>query len=193
MDMRREALAVEFSNILSDPQVTALKSLELRYRQLKSLHFESKVANSYAALLECQEGLERDYEGSTFVGKTTAETVLMLLKMSQISRADKIRSQLGLTERHWWYLRLQAFADRRDWDGVRGLSREVRKPPIGFLAFFDACVDAGNFKEAAEYVEHCADASIEQKIEMYIRCDDRQRALNLASQNPSLIDEFGLH
>lgn len=190
MDMRREALAVEFSAAVSDPQVTTLKSLELRYRQLKSLNFESKMANRYAALLECQEGLERDYDGTSFMGTSAAETVSKLLKISQTSRASKVRSLLGISEPHWWYIRLRALTDRRDWDGIRALSKEARKPPIGFLPFFDACADAGNLEEAAQYIESCSEATAEQKVSMYIRCGYKQRANELATQVPSLMDSL---
>lgn len=68
----------------------------------------------------------------------------------------------------WWYLKLKALIEIRDFERLETFSRS-KKSPIGYEPFVNLLIASGSSKIATSYVQRC-----EQKIraELYVKCSD---------------------
>ncbi|CAI5517998.1 unnamed protein product, partial [Closterium sp. Naga37s-1] len=74
-------------------------------------------------------------------------------------------------ERRYYWLRLQALARLRDWEGLEKLFKE-RRPLVGLRAFVEACVEQGAVVEAAKYVGRIGDASEREELSRRLNLPD---------------------
>lgn len=192
MDLRSLSLQKEYDEIAVkvgdaatvaevDQQIHALRALEKKFGTLtKKLLPDARASAEWADLLALQTQLETDYQ-TKFVGVSAAETISILLKLPQLAQAQKLRTKLGISERQFWWLRLRALVDRREFDQIWELGQS-KKSPIGYQPFFDACYEAGNHDIAARFVELIAEASLEDKVKMLVRIKHLDAARNLATK-----------
>lgn len=157
-----------------DVQQDTLKEVIQTFQESKEKSFEVKAIEEQSKLLKLQAQLELDYD-STFVGQTVSQTISTLLSMSQHSRAVKVKDEFKVPERRFYWIKLQAYIARRDWDELHKFAR-AKKSPIGYLPFFNQCYKAGSKRQALLYVPMCTDVSYKQRIDMYIQVDGIRQA-----------------
>lgn len=115
-----------------------------------------------------QTQLEKDYS-QTFTGQSVSSTVYKLITINQGSRASKVKSDFKMPDKRFWWIKLRALVEIRDWDGVATLAKS-KKSPIGYEPFVEECVKAGQFTEASKYIQRCDPhlrAGLFLKIESY--------------------------
>lgn len=119
-------------------------------------------------LLQVQAQLEKDYS-QAFTGQSISSTVYKLITINQSSRASKVRSEFKMPDKRFWWIKLRALVEIRDWEGVAALAKS-KKSPIGYEPFVEECVKARQFTEAGKYILKCdahLRAGLFLKIEAY--------------------------
>ncbi|CAI6008277.1 unnamed protein product [Closterium sp. NIES-65] len=100
---------------------------------------------------------EEEGRRRSVVGASVNETIAACLAAGNHREAQKLKGDFKVPERRYYWLRLQALARLRDWEGLEKLFKE-RRPLVGLRAFVEACVEQGAVVEAAKYVGRIADA-----------------------------------
>jgi hypothetical protein len=115
-----------------------------------------------------QTQLEKDYS-QTFIGQSISSTVYKLITINQGNRASKVRSEFKMPDKRFWWIKLRALVEIRDWEGVATLAKS--KSPIGYEPFVEECVKTRQFGEASKYIMKCdahLRAGLFLKIEYYL-------------------------
>lgn len=191
IDHRLKSLQLELQEICIETdtlkKAQMLRALENKFANLsKSSRPDSQACSEWADLISTQRQLEESY-GIDLVGKSTTDTISSLLKLPQVSQAQKLSNKLGISDRHFWWLRLRALVDRREFDAMWELGQQ-KKSPIGYRPFFDACYESGSMEYAARFVDLITDASTEDKVRMYVKTKQMLKAKELAAKhNPQLL------
>lgn len=78
----------------------------------------------------------------------------------------------------FWYLKLYALTDMRDFDGLSEFARSKRSP-IGYEVFVRHLITKGHPREAASFVPRC-DAP--RRVDLYVACGDWKAAAKEAKE-----------
>lgn len=131
---------------------TASKSL-----QTAAAYFKKVKQDFAVAALEEQQKLirlqTRLKEKSRFecVGMSVSETIKALLRDNQYRVAEDVRKDFKVSEKRFWWLKIEVLVDKRDWLELDKLSKS-KKSPIGYEPFVDLCLKVGERIEATKYV-----------------------------------------
>ncbi|KZC09045.1 PREDICTED: vacuolar protein sorting-associated protein 16 homolog [Dufourea novaeangliae] len=106
-------------------------------------------------LLRHQRSLE-DTLHESIVGKSLHDTVKILLLQKEQKLADKLKSEYRISDRRYWWLRIQCLAELDMWDELEKLSKS-KKSPIGYEPFIDQCLKYNKEKEAKKYLPKVKD------------------------------------
>lgn len=129
-------------------------------------------SRSYAeaqALIRVQTFLDQDLGEGHYTGLSLNETILRLIKSGYGKRAAKIQSDFKVPEKTWWWLRLRGLVAKRDWGEIEEVSKQ-RRSPIGWEAFFNEVLGAGNQKLAGVFVPKCTGLTAQERSEMWVKC-----------------------
>ncbi|CAL7934755.1 unnamed protein product [Xylocopa violacea] len=124
-------------------------------------------------LLRYQKSLE-DTLHEPIVGKPLHDTVRVLLLHNELKLADKLRSEYRISDRRYWWLRIQCLAEKGMWSELEKLSKS-KKSPIGYEPFIDQCLKYNEEREAKKYLPKIKD---ELKVKYLVKL----RMLNEAIQ-----------
>ncbi len=128
-------------------------------------------SRSYAeaqALIRVQASLDHDLD-ARYTGLSLNETILRLIRTGYGKRAAKLQSDFKVPEKTWWWLRLRGLVAKRDWGEIEEVSKQ-RRSPIGWEAFFNEVLGAGNHKLAGLFVSKCTALSAQQRSDMWVKC-----------------------
>ncbi|KAJ1935804.1 Vacuolar protein, partial [Linderina macrospora] len=109
---------------------------------------QTKALDSHIKLLKVQYQLEQEMQGESFVGLTVNETLAKCVVRGNYTRANKLKGDFKVPERRFYWIKVHALVQRRDWAELARLAN-ARKPPIGYRAFVDECIGALQYQEAA--------------------------------------------
>ncbi|KAI8351246.1 Vps16, N-terminal region-domain-containing protein [Mortierella sp. GBAus27b] len=149
-------------------RIPLMKEAVRLYQEAKDHSFEAKAVDSAVKLLQVQTQLEKDYS-QTFIGQSISSTVYKLITINQGNRASKVRSEFKMPDKRFWWIKLRALVEIRDWEGVATLAKS--KSPIGYEPFVEECVKTRQFGEASKYIMKCdahLRAGLFLKIEYYL-------------------------
>ena len=128
------------------------------------------------ALIRVQDALDRDIASDTeassvpkFTGLSLNATLLQLITLGYGKRAGKVQSDFKVPEKTWWWLRLRGLVAKRDWGELEAVASQ-RKSPIGWEAFVNEILSAGNQKLAGLFVAKCTGMTAQERAEMYVKC-----------------------
>ncbi|KAJ6119938.1 Vps16 N-terminal [Penicillium sp. IBT 18751x] len=172
---------VEGSNVLllealqeSDPQRKTEK-LHLASRLLSdskdpTVVLHQKLVSEASQLLKAQEALDKDLaDHNEFLGLSLNETIFRLVRAGYGKRAHKMQAEFRMPEKTYWWLRLRALVAKRDWGELEELGK-TKKSPIGWEAFYNEVLGAGNTKLASMFVPKCTHLPVADRIEMWVKC-----------------------
>ncbi|KAF2762704.1 vacuolar sorting-associated protein [Pseudovirgaria hyperparasitica] len=172
-DRRIEGANLLVSEALAQPTVVAqIDKLKLSSKLLsdsKNQQFQVKAINETQQLLRTQDALEKELDGSSFIGKSVNETVLSLVKNGHSKRAAKVMSDFKVPEKTQWWLRLRGLVQARYWTELEEMSK-TKKSPIGWEPFFNALLAAGNTRLAGTFIPKCTSLSVGERIDMWVKC-----------------------
>lgn len=175
LQYRRAINAVDISEKLDQ-----IDRARQKYSEIKSKSFEAKALEEQHRLLALQEQLEKDYEQHPFVGLSVSDTISALLKISQNSKALKIKDEFKIPDKRFWWIKLYALIARREWDTLYKFANQSKKSPIGYQPFYNEALKAGSKREAARYVPFCTNVSYKERIDMFVKVDDYRPAIQEA-------------
>ncbi|KAJ1665310.1 Vacuolar protein [Coemansia sp. RSA 1813] len=131
-----------------------------------STQVESRALDMYIRLLHTQRQLDSDMPGESFAGLPLNATIARCLETGNYSRAAKLRTDFKVPDKRFYWIKLRALVQRRDWAELARLASAARKSPIGYRPFVDECVAALQYQEAARYIPRC---DPRDHAELYLR------------------------
>ncbi|KAI9595625.1 Vps16, N-terminal region-domain-containing protein [Syncephalis fuscata] len=140
----------------------------------KSQSFDAKCIEEQVRLLQLQQQLQEKYK-RPFAGLSVSETLKQC-----ILAGDPI------PEKRFWWLKIKALAELRDWEGLEQFSKS-KKSPIGYLPFVQLCIAAPQYEEAAKYIERC-DASIRPNLYIRVKWYDNAAKQAFANKDIKLLE-----
>lgn len=176
--------------------------------------FDAKSLDDAAKLLALQRSLEKDREKlasgtnpPSLIGMSVSETLREVLtwgynaggdaaKIAETKWAAKIRSEFKVPDKRYWWIRLRALVDARDWEGVDrfaaqgalgatnatttlgvfagGSSSRKAPPPIGWRPFVEELIKARQVARAKTWIAKCEPVS--DRIQLWIRVGEWKKA-----------------
>jgi len=125
-----------------------------------------KVTEDQIKLLILQKDLESTH-GSKFVDLPLSDTLYKLMILGdKDKRASKIRNEFKVPDKRYWWIRVKALAEIRDWEQLEKFAKE-KKSPIGYEPFVDVCIGAKANSEAVKYIPRVA--TLTARVEYYMR------------------------
>jgi vacuolar protein sorting-associated protein 16 len=149
---------------------------------------EVRSLEESAKLLRLQEGLEKDIAGEKFLDLSVNDTLFKLLRLGYNSRAKKVVADFKIPDKRFWWIRLRALVQKRDFAELEEVGTKNRKSPIGwevcvycflFLLsayltkdqpFFNEILSAGNPKSASHFIPKCTSLPVQDRIDMWVKC-----------------------
>lgn len=125
---------------------------------------ESELCDDHRKLMKQQKVLEEKFSRA-FYGISLHDTIKELLVLGDIKSAEKIRSDHKMTDKHFWFLRIEILGSNYQWEELEKFSKS-KKSPVGFEPFVDVCLKARNVNQAKKYIDKCRD---DKKITWYNR------------------------
>lgn len=125
---------------------------------------ESELCDDHRKLMKQQKSMEEKYSRA-FYGLSLHDTIKELLVLGDVKQAEKTRADHKMSDKHFWYLRIEILGAHYQWDELEKFSKS-KKPPVGFEPFVEVCLKARNLNEARKYISKCRD---DKKIVWYNR------------------------
>ncbi|KAI8887949.1 hypothetical protein K501DRAFT_174170 [Backusella circina FSU 941] len=140
VDSANIVLAEGFEEKDITERIKKLKISGKTYGEHRELAFESKSVDEAIKLLQFQSTLEKDTQQS-FTGLSVSETIYKCTTLGQHAKATKVRTDFKVPDKRFWWVKLRALVEIRDWENLEKLAKS-KKSPIGY--------EIGAFKEAGE-------------------------------------------
>jgi hypothetical protein len=96
-----------------------------------------------------------------------------------LKRAAKIRQEFKVPDRRFYHIKIKALAQMRLFNELEKFAKE-KKPPVGFEAFADACLEQNQPSEAAKYIARISDPRL--RADYYMRILYWREAAESAAQ-----------
>ncbi|KAH7345376.1 vacuolar assembling/sorting protein VPS16 [Rhizoctonia solani] len=158
---------------VADNRVELVRAAAKFFGEDRERGWEAKAMDDSVRLLTFQQQLEKDLEGRVeVVGLSVNATIRVCLMNGQPKKAEKVRGDWKVPDKRFWYIKLYALTELRDWDGLEHLAKS-RRSPIGYEPFVTHLISQGHLKQAASYVPRC-DAP--KRVELYVKCDEWRSA-----------------
>lgn len=125
---------------------------------------ESELCDDHRKLMKQQKQLEEKFSRA-FYGLSLHDTVKELLILGDVKFAEKVRGDHKMSDKHFWYLRIEILGSNYQWDELEKFSKS-KKSPVGFEPFVEICLNNRNLNEARKYISKCRD---DKKIIWYNR------------------------
>ena len=122
--------------------------------------------DDHARLLTLQQTLEQELAGRPFVGLSVNETIRQCLVGAASKKADKVRSEFKVPDKRFWFVKMKALVEVRDWEGLDTFARS-KKSPIGYEPWVEHLLATGHLRQAVGYVAKCEPR---ERVELYVRC-----------------------
>ncbi|EPY49689.1 HOPS complex subunit Vps16 [Schizosaccharomyces cryophilus OY26] len=165
-------------------RIASLQTASKVCGESKEFALESKLLDEQVKLLQLEEAYESQL-ASNFVGLTINELIVKLIELNQNQKASKIRSEFGVPEKRFSWLKLRALVAIRDWLQIEQWAASMRRSPIGFEPFVNEILSAGNKREAAKYIPRCTQISTQEKVDLWIQVGDVKSASEEAAEAKS--------
>jgi len=86
-------------------------------------------------LLSLQLAQERELDNKyKFTGLSVDQFISRLIAEGFSKRAEKVRNDWKVPDKRWWWVKLKALAEIKDWDGLEAFAKS-KKSPIGYEPF----------------------------------------------------------
>jgi len=146
-------------------------------------------------LLAFQQVLEQE-SGSrkSFVGLSMNETIRACITAGLSKKADKVKNDWKVPDKRFWYVKMKALVEVRDWDGLEAFAKS-KKSPIGYEPWVEHLVAQGCQRQAISYIPRCEPRN---RVELFVKCgewvmagqecvkrSDRGRLLDLRERCPN--------
>jgi len=125
-----------------------------------------------ARLLILQQQLEKEADGKVkFFGLSISETLRMCI-LNGSKKTEKVKSDFKVADKRFWYIKLYALTESRDFEALDVFARSKRSP-IGYEPFVRHLVEKGHPREAIPYVAKCDSP---KRADLYVECGEWRMA-----------------
>lgn len=83
------------------------------------------------------------------------ETIRQCLVHGWGKKAEKLRADFKVPDKRWWYVKVKALTETRDWEALDQFVRSKSRSPIPLEAVVDHLIATGNPRQAIKYVPKC--------------------------------------
>ncbi|XP_066259281.1 vacuolar protein sorting-associated protein 16 homolog isoform X2 [Euwallacea similis] len=111
-------------------------------------------------------------------GKSVHDTCKILLELKEIKLAEKVKNDFKIPDKRYWYLRINTLARQKEWVELDKFSK-LKKSPVGYGPFVDACWANGNRDESLKYLTKMPE---ELKAKYYLKIESYEEAADTAFQ-----------
>ncbi|KAI9486646.1 MAG: Vps16, C-terminal region-domain-containing protein [Benjaminiella poitrasii] len=153
IDSANVVLLEAFSEMDISERIKKLKIAGKTYNEHRDRAFEAKAVDEATKLLQFQIALEKDVQQS-FTGLSTSETIYKCTTLGLHNKASKIRTEFKIPDKRFWWVKLRALVEIRDWENLEKLAKS-KKSPIGYEPFVEECIKARQYQEASKYILKC--------------------------------------
>lgn len=87
----------------------------------------------------------------SFHGLSLHDTVKQLLLSGDLKSAEKFKNEYKMPDKRYWWLRVEVYSELQQWDDLEKFSK-LKKSPIGYEPFAEACLKRNNGNEARKYI-----------------------------------------
>jgi hypothetical protein len=172
-DRRLDGAALLFSEALDAPdpthQVDKLRSASKLLADSKDT-FTHKIIDETTRLLKLQESLQKDF-ATDFTGLALNATLFQLIRLGGLKRATRIASDFRVPDIVFTWTKLRALVSKRDWTELEDIAKSTKKSAIGWEAFFNEILAAGNLRVAGLFVPKCTGLTTKERVEMWVKCN----------------------
>jgi len=171
-----------FDTFRADERSTSLHSALDSFSKARD-EFGIRETEEQLQLTREQIALEQDFD-QNFLETSLHDTLRSLLLSNQVKKAEQIRKQFKVTDKRWWWLRVNSLAEQRKFQELEAFSKS-KKSPIGYLPFIEACVQNHGSEEVSKYISK---VSPEKRIPALLKSGNVKSAADIAIQNKNLTD-----
>jgi len=143
--------------------------------------FNAKMTEDQIQLVKEQTLMDSD---TNYTDCSLYDTLLMLLSRNQNSQAEQMKKHFKVSDKRWWWLKITALSNQRNFKDLESFSK-VKKSPIGYLPFIEACLRNNAHDEACKYIPKVAK---DQQVTAYIKTGNLESAAKLAIQTRNICD-----
>ncbi|XP_076813788.1 vacuolar protein sorting-associated protein 16 homolog [Clavelina lepadiformis] len=143
----------------------------------------TKATEEQLQLLHEQTNLEQDTE-SSYVEGSLHDTLHSLLTSNQIKKAEQLRKQFKVNDKRWWWLRITALGEQRNFAELESFSRS-KKSPIGYIPFVEVCMNNHASEEVPKYISKVTQ---DKRVSALLKTGNVKYAADLAIQTKNLSD-----
>ncbi|TEB19163.1 vacuolar assembling/sorting protein VPS16 [Coprinellus micaceus] len=128
-----------------------------------------QMMDDYSRLLSAQHQFDMENDGkiSSF-GTSINETIRLCLVNGMAKKAEKFKSDFKVPDKRFWYIKLKALAEIRDFEGLEAFAKSKRSP-IGYEPFVKHLIEKGYSKDAVGYVAKCDSP---KRADLYAECGE---------------------
>ena len=169
--------------MLQEMKVSTIQSAENLAKREPDGQVNVKMLRLQQILIDSQSNFALELKDNAFLSASLSETLLLLWVHNRGSDADELRKQFGVTDKMYCWVKLRAFIRIQDWaaiDALGGITTKA-KPAIAPSAFVTSLVKCGRAEHARVYISRVQ--CIEERMELYIQCDDWQSAATDCKKN----------
>ncbi|ENN73877.1 hypothetical protein YQE_09530, partial [Dendroctonus ponderosae] len=160
---------------LRDSQLTV--AIEAYNKGRKDLY--ASMCEETLKLSKFQRELEEKFQSENkFVGKSVHDTCKILLEMKDVKLAEKVKNDFKIPDKRYWFLRINTLAALKEWIELDKFAK-LKKSPVGYGPFVDACWANHNKDEALKYVQKVPD---DLKAKYYLKIECYSEAAEIAFQ-----------
>ncbi|KAF6745417.1 vacuolar assembling/sorting protein VPS16 [Ephemerocybe angulata] len=164
-------LCMEEATWMKEPnaKISSIKAAHKFFSEDKDRSFEAKMMDDYGRLLSAQHQLDMENDGriSSF-GLSLNETIRLCLVNGMARKADKLKSDFKIPDKRFWYIKLKALTEIRDFEGLDAFAKSKRSP-IGYEPFVRHLIEKGYAKDAIAYVARCDSP---KRADLYADCGE---------------------
>ncbi|KAF8314990.1 vacuolar assembling/sorting protein VPS16 [Clavulina sp. PMI_390] len=176
-DRRTESAALALEEAASSTDVgvrmEAIKTAAKFFSEDKERSFEAKMTNDGLKLLKFQQQVEKEVDGGvSLTGLSVSETIRACIVAGLSKKADNVKREFEVPDKRFWWIKLQALIDVKDWEGLDALAK-AKKSPIGYEPFVQRLVSKGFPKQAAQFVPRC---DAKRRPDLYVLCGEWRQA-----------------
>jgi len=185
-------IAEAFTQAETTTKLDKLRSASKLLQDTKESTFQARSIEEAQRLLRLHDALDADSNLAEaagvadglryFSGQSLNKTLFHLTRLGSTKRAAKVQTDFKVPERTFWWIRLRGLIAKRDWCEIEEIGARNKRSPIGWEAFYNEVLGAGNPKLAATFVAKCTSLAPLERADMYVKCGMVAKAAEEASK-----------
>ncbi|XP_053678723.1 vacuolar protein sorting-associated protein 16 homolog [Anopheles nili] len=149
---------------------------------------EADLCDETKKLIRHQKLLNDKWQ-KDFFGLSLHALIRKLLQLGDQRYAEKLKSEFKMSDRRYWWLRVQTYGDNYQWEDLEKLAKS-KKSVIGYEPFVEVCLAKMNVAEAKKYLPRCSE---EHKLKWYLRAGCYADAATIAFMQKDIDSLLKIH